>query len=86
MNTAIVLGYVNSTIKHTSMVGCKLMVVQPLLADNQSPDGQPVVAADGVGAGRGDHVLITSDGRYARELLKTEKTPLRWTIIGICDE
>lgn len=86
MNTAIVLGSVNSTLKHTSMVGCKLMVVQPLLADNRSPDGQPVVAADGVGAGRGDRVLITSDGRYARELLKTEKTPLRWTIIGICDE
>jgi hypothetical protein len=29
--------------------------------------------------------VITSDGRYARELLKTDATPVRWSVIGIED-
>ena len=85
MQLGIVVGTATSTIKHPSMNGQKLLVIQLTLADGQSADGDPVLAVDGVGAGRGETVMITSDGRGARELLKSEATPVRWTVIGIKD-
>ena len=86
MQLARVIGTATATVKHPSMQGAKLLVVQPQLADSKSADGEPVLAVDGLGAGRGETVMITSDGRYARELLKTDATPVRWSIIGIRDE
>ncbi len=86
MQTAAVIGPVTSTVKHASMHGAKLLVVQPMLADGETADGFPLLAIDDVGAGRGDKVMITSDGRYVRDVLKADATPVRWTIIGICDE
>lgn len=67
------------------MEGHKLLLVQPLMADGRSGDGYPMVAVDGVGAGTGQNVMITSDGRGARELMDTAITPVRWTISGIED-
>lgn len=86
MQLATVVGTATSTIKHASMKGRKLLVVQPRLADGKTPDGDPVLAVDGVGAGLGETVMITSDGKFARELLAAEATPVRWTIIGTKDE
>lgn len=85
MQMARVVGTATATIKHESMRSTKMMIVQPELIDG-TPDGDPLIAIDGVGAGRGERVMITSDGRYARELLKHKVTPVRWTIIGIEDE
>ena len=85
MQLGLVIGTANATVKHPTLKGCKLLLVQPRLADGQTPDGEPLLVVDGHGAGRGDTVLITSDGRRARELLKTEATPVRWTVIGIRD-
>jgi ethanolamine utilization protein EutN len=85
MQTARVLGSAIATVKHLSMEGRKLLVVQPYLSDGQTPDGHPLLAVDAVGAGRGEEVIITSDGRAAREYLNAEATPVRWTVIGICD-
>jgi len=67
------------------MRGQKLLVVQPLMADGRGADGDPQIAVDAVGAGRGERVVITSDGKYMREILKTEATPVRWSVIGISD-
>lgn len=86
MQPALVLGTATSTIKHATLKGAKMMIVQPFLVDGVTPDGFPLIAVDGVGAGRGETVMITSDGRGARELLKADATPVRWTIIGIKDE
>jgi ethanolamine utilization protein EutN len=80
-----VIGRAVATLKHASMEGCKLLLVQPQMADGATPDGDPVLAVDCVGAGRGETVMMTSDGRNAREQLRTEVTPVRWTIIGIRD-
>lgn len=80
-----VVGSATSTVKHASMQGCTLLVVQPLQADGQSPDGDPVLAVDSVGAGIGERVMLTSDGRFARERLQADATPVRWTVIGIED-
>lgn len=86
MQIALVVGTATSTQKHASMAGQKLLIVQPTLKDGESPDSEPLLAIDAVGAGRGERVIITSDGRYCREVLKADATPVRWTAIGICDE
>lgn len=86
MQLGLVIGTATATVKHPSFRGQKLLIVQPLMADGKTPDTDPVIAADAVGAGRGERVMITSDGRYVRELTKDDKTPIRWSVIGICDE
>jgi ethanolamine utilization protein EutN len=86
MQLALVIGNATATVKHASMEGRKLLIVQPLLADGVSPDGEPLLTVDGVGAGRGDTVMITSDGRGARAMVGSDTTPVRWTVIGIRDE
>ena len=67
------------------MNGCKLLIVQPLMADRKSPDGYPLVAIDTIGAGKGESVMITSDGAGTRAMLNADATPVRWSVIGIED-
>ncbi|PQO45795.1 EutN/CcmL family microcompartment protein [Blastopirellula marina] len=86
MNLAKVVGTATSTVKHASMQGWKLLIVQPQMTDGVTPDGHPLLAVDAVGAGPGETVMITSDGQATRELLGFPKTPVRWTVIGIADE
>ncbi|HVU89679.1 MAG TPA: EutN/CcmL family microcompartment protein [Pirellulales bacterium] len=83
MQLGLVVGTATATRRHASLSGVKLLVVQTLLADGQSPDGEPVLAADQLGAGVGETVMITSDGKYTREMLGDETTPVRWCVIGI---
>lgn len=83
MQLGLVVGTATATRKHASLAGVKLLVVQTLLADGESPDGEPVLVADQLGAGTGETVMITSDGKYTRELLKDDATPVRWCVIGI---
>jgi ethanolamine utilization protein EutN len=85
MHLALVAGTATSTVKHPTLRGQKLLVVQPLLADGRTPDGDPQIAVDAVGAGKGQRVMITSDGRFVREVVKAENTPIRWSVIGIAD-
>ena len=85
MQPAKVIGSITATVKHSSMQGAKMLLVQPQLVEGQA-DGDPIIAVDGVGAGMGGTVLITSDGRHSRKILQTDATPVRWTIIGIVDE
>ena len=85
MQTARVLGNATSTVKHPSMEGWKLLVIQPLGKDNTN-DGFPALAVDQTGAGQGDIVIISSDGKYTRELLRVDNSPVRWSVLGIVDE
>ncbi len=80
-----VIGNATATVKHPSMQGWKLLVVQPLLADLDRPDGDPVLAIDSVGAGAGTLVMITSDGKGTRELVGRDDTPVRWSVMGLRD-
>ena len=84
MQYGLVIGTAHATVKHPSIDGQKMLIVQPRLTDN-TPDGDPLLAIDCVGAGIGERVMITSDGRGAREYLGVEATPVRWTVIGIED-
>ena len=83
---ARVVGTATSTVKHKSLEGWKLLVVQPLTADGQTPDGDPLLAVDSFGAGTGNLVMITSDRRGTRELLKSDTTPVQWSVLGIDDQ
>ena len=85
MQIAKVIGTATATIKHPSLTGWKLLLVQALAADGESPDGDPMLAVDALGAGSGQRVLVTSDGRSTRELIGDDRTPVRWTVMGICD-
>ena len=85
MQVALVIGTATSTRKHRSMEGWKLLIVQPYGVDGRTPDGEPVIAVDGLGAGAGERVLISSDGKSTRALLKADATPVRWSVIGIED-
>jgi len=85
MLIGMVEGSAVSTIKHRSMQGWKLLIVQPLLPDGGA-DGDPILAIDSLGADRGCKVLISNDGRGARELVGDDTSPVRWTVIGILDK
>lgn len=85
MLTARVVGTATATVKHASMQGWKLLIVQPLLSDGRTPDGDPVLAVDALGAGTGETVMVSSDGLGTRELLGSDTTPVRWSVIGIVD-
>lgn len=86
MQVALVVGHCNSTVKHKTLESQKLLVTQPLLADGKSPDGAPLLVVDRIGAGAGERVVITSDGRAIRELFGVENSPIRWAVLGIVDE
>jgi ethanolamine utilization protein EutN len=85
MQLGLVVGAATSTVKHRSLAGWKLLVVQPYGADGRTPDGEPVVAIDALGAGGGQRVIITSDGQATRELVGSDSSPVRWSVIGIQD-
>lgn len=85
MTTGRVLGTATATIKHASMAGSRLLIVQPQMADGCAADGEPVLAIDSCGASVGSRVVLTSDGRQTADLLGDASTPVRWSVLGIVD-
>ena len=63
----------------------KLLVVQPLAADGRSADGDPILAVDCLGAGRGETVIVSGDRRVTQALLQSDDTPVEWSVLGIRD-
>ncbi len=89
MFVAKVTGTVVATQKVDSMVGHKLLVVEPYRLDPQNrgtlvTTGRTFVAVDTVGAGQGEFVLITQ-GSSARLTPETKNLPIDTVIIGIVD-
>jgi ethanolamine utilization protein EutN len=83
--TARVVGTATATVKHASLAGWKLLVVQPFMADGRTPDGDPVIAVDAFGAGTADTVIISNDRLGTQQLLGSNTTPVLWSVIGIAD-
>lgn len=81
----LVIGTATATVKHPSMQGWRLLVVQAMRPDGRTPDGEPMLAVDALGAGVGQWVIISSDGQGTRELLGSPTSPVRWAVIGIPD-
>jgi ethanolamine utilization protein EutN len=84
MQIGHVVGHATATIKHPSLKGWRLLIVQLLGATGQ-PDGEPVLAIDSLGAGAGTRVILTNDGRGVQEMLGTRATPIRWMTMGLSD-
>lgn len=89
MFVAKVTGSVVSTQKVESMVGTKMLIVEPYRLEGKQRDtlvttGRTFVAVDTVGAGEGEYVLITQ-GSSARMTPETKTLPIDNVIIGIVD-
>jgi microcompartment protein CcmK/EutM len=84
MQLARVVGTVVSTQKHRKFEGAKLLLVQPVNADD-TPRGGTLLAVDSVGAGVHEKVLIVIEGRAAGEALGKKGAPVDAAIIGIVD-
>lgn len=84
MQLGRVVGHATATVKHASLTGWKLLLVQ-LLDVNGGPDGEPVLCLDALGAGAGDDVVACNDGGAAQQMVGTKATPARWFVAGIRD-
>ncbi len=84
MQVGLIVGQAVSTVKHPSMTGWRLLVVQLLTADGKG-DGEPILAIDSLGARVGDRTILSNDGAGARALVKSKTSPVRWMVLGICD-
>lgn len=83
MKLAKVLGTVVATEKHASLVGVRLLIIQP--HDHEGvPEGEPIVAADPMQAGVGDTVEFVI-GREACLHLPVIFSPVDAGIVAIVD-
>jgi ethanolamine utilization protein EutN len=83
MQLAKVLGSVVATVKHESLTGVRLLLIQPQ-DENGVPDGDAIVAADPLQAGAGDIVEWTT-GREAALALPVTYSPVDASVISIVD-
>lgn len=84
MKIGQIINCIWATRKAESLVGVKLMIVQ-LLDRSNGEKGKIIVAADIIGAGIGEKVLIT-EGSSARNMDHLNDSPIDSIIIGIIDE
>jgi microcompartment protein CcmK/EutM len=89
MFVAKVTGTLVSTQKVDSMVGYKLLIVEPYRLESEqrkslTTTGRTFVAVDTLGAGEGDFVLITQ-GSSARLTPETKNMPIDTVVVGIVD-
>ncbi len=89
MFVAKVTGSVVATQKVDSMIGQKLLIVEPYRLDPKDRSslvstGRTFIAVDTLGSGVGDVVLITQ-GSSARFTPETNKLPIDCVVIGIVD-
>ena len=84
MQIGRVVGHGIATVKHSSLEGWRLVLVQPLTAEGEG-DGEPLLAIDNLGAGADHRVILSNDGARARELVGAKNSPVRWMVLGVCD-
>ena len=85
MKVAKVIGTIWATRKEDRLSGLKLLLVQPLDGLTDLPYKVPIVAADIIGAGVGEKVLIVG-GSSARSAAGDMSVPVDATVVGIVDD
>ena len=90
MFVAKVTGSLVCTHKVDSMIGQRLLVVEPYRLDAEDrkrlvTTGRTFVAVDTLGAGEGDLVLIVQ-GSSARLTAETKNMPIDTLVIGLVDQ
>ena len=83
MIIAKVVGNLWATRKEESLVGRKLMIVQPARLDGEAA-GECFVAVDNIAAGIGEMVLV-AQGSSARKSLGQMDSPVDAAIVAIID-
>ena len=79
-----VIGNVWSTKKNPKIDALRLLFVQPLGADQQ-PNNRVLVAADEIGAGVGEIVIVARGGPAMQALNRPEPAPVDAVVLGIVD-
>ncbi len=79
-----VIGTVVTTISHAHYKNRRLLVVQPLLVDDEKPDDD-FIALDNSQAGIGDTVLVNREGNGARQVLGIPDGCVISVVVGIVD-
>jgi len=83
---AKVIGNIWATRKEATLTGMKLLIVQPIdILQDDEPIGTPIVAADMIGAGMGETVIIVT-GSTARVATGTAEASVDATVVGIVDD
>lgn len=85
MRVAKVIGNIWATRKEEKLSGFKLLIVQPINIIDGSKDKVPLVAADIIGAGVGETVIIVS-GSSARSAAGSPDIPVDASVVGIVDD
>ena len=80
-----VIGEIHGTIKHRFYEGRRLLVIEKL-DDQCVATGDYLIAADSVGAGADERVLVLDEGNGARQVLDSTDGPVRSVVIGIVDD
>lgn len=83
MQLAKVVGTVVATQKEPTLAGLKLLLVRQVDTDGKDTGGV-LVAADAVGVGPGEYVLVAS-GSSARQTQATNNRPVDAVIMAIVD-
>ena len=84
MLLAKVVGNVWSTKKKDEISALRLLVIQPL-GKNLKADGNVQVAADEIGAGFGDLVIVTQGSPAMQAFNKEKLIPIDAVVVGIVD-
>lgn len=85
MRVAKVIGNIWATRKEDRLSGLKLLLVKPLNILDDQDDLMPMVAADIIGAGVGETVLIVG-GSSARSAAGDMNIPVDASVVGIVDD
>lgn len=79
-----VVGTIVTTISHPDYKNRKLLVVQPLGLESETP-AKDFIALDNTQAGIGDTVLVNREGGGARQVLDNPDACVISVIVGIVD-
>lgn len=85
MQVAKVIGNIWATRKEDSLSGLKLLLVKPIDILDDTVDKSPLVAADTIGAGVGETVIIVG-GSSARSAAGDNSISVDATVVGIVDD
>ncbi|MEA4846091.1 MAG: EutN/CcmL family microcompartment protein [Clostridiaceae bacterium] len=83
MIIGVVVGNVWATRKDDGLNGLKLLVIKPVDYYTEG-EHSTFVAADFIGAGIGETVLVAT-GSSARKVLNKDSSPIDATVVGIID-
>ena len=80
-----VIGEVHGTIKHPFYETRRLLMIEKI-DQHCEPTGDYLIAADAVGAGADERVLVLDEGNGARQVFDSKDGPVRSVVVGIVDD